>query len=74
MMEVTKNGTKEILEEISKLDNRIKITYRENKGRIITRDEAIQKAQTDLIFTLDADDLIDETMLECAYWTLQTNH
>ncbi len=73
MMEVTKNGTKEILEEISKLDNRIKITYRENKGRIITRDEAIQKAQTDLIFTLDADDLIDETMLECAYWTLQTN-
>lgn len=66
-------GTKEILDEIAKLDSRINIMHRENKGRIVTRDEAIQKAQTDLIFLLDADDLIEETMLECAYWTMQTN-
>lgn len=69
----TEEGTKEILDEIEKLDSRIHIYHRENKGRIITRDEAIEKSKTDLIFILDSDDLIDETMLECAYWTLQTN-
>ncbi len=69
----TEDGTKEILEEISILDSRIKIVNRENKGRIISRDEAIQMAKTDLIFTLDSDDLIDKTMLECAYWALKTN-
>ena len=69
----TEEGTKETLEEIEKLDNRIKVVSRENKGRIISRDEAIQMAKTDLIFTLDSDDLIDKTMIECAYWALQTN-
>lgn len=69
----TEDGAKEVLDEIAKLDSRIKVIHRENKGRIITRDEAIAESKTDLIFTLDADDLIEETMLECAYWTLQTN-
>lgn len=26
-----------------------------------------------MLFILDADDVIDRTMLECSYWTLQTN-
>ncbi len=69
----TEEGTKETLEEISKLDSRIKIITRENKGRIETRDEAIKLAKTELIFILDSDDQIDETMLECAYWSLKTN-
>jgi len=69
----TEEGTKEVLEEIASLDSRIRVINRENKGRIVTRDEAIAEAKTDLIFTLDSDDLIDETMLECAYWTLKTN-
>lgn len=73
MMAVHKNGTKEVLDEIEKLDDRIHIYHRENKGRIETRDEAIKKSNTELIFPLDSDDLIDETMLECAYWTLETN-
>ena len=46
----TEDGTKEILEEVAKLDTRIHIYHRENKGRIITRDEAIEKSTTDLIF------------------------
>lgn len=69
----TEEGTKEVLEEIRKLDERITVISRENKGRIETRDEAIKMANTDLIFPLDSDDLIDETMLECAYWSLKTN-
>ena len=69
----TEEGTKETLEEIAKLDNRIKIYNEKNRGRIKTRDFAISKAKCDLLFILDADDAIDRTMLECSYWTLQTN-
>lgn len=69
----TEEGTKEILEEIGKLDSRIKIYNEENRGRIKTRDFAITKAKCDLLFIIDSDDAIDRTMLECAYWTLQTN-
>ena len=66
-------GTQEILKEIEKLDNRIKVYNQENQGRIKTRDNAIKKAQCNLLFILDADDMIDETVLECSYWTLKTN-
>ena len=69
----TEEGTKETLDEIAKLDNRIKIYNEKNRGRIKTRDFAISKAKCDLLFILDSDDAIDRTMLECSYWTLQTN-
>lgn len=69
----TEEGTKEILEEISKLDSRIKVYHEKNRGRLKTRDYAIEKAKCDLLFIIDADDAIDRTMLECCYWTLQTN-
>ena len=69
----TEEGTEEILEEMSKLDSRIKIYNEKNRGRIKTRDYAISKAKCDLLFIIDSDDAIDRTMLECAYWTLQTN-
>ena len=69
----TEEGTEEILNEISGLDTRIKIYNEKNHGRIITRDIAISKANCDLIFVLDADDVIDTTYLECSYWSLKTN-
>ena len=69
----TEEGTKETLDEIAKLDSRIKVYHEKNRGRIATRDYAITKAKCDLLFILDADDAIDRTMLECSYWTLQTN-
>ncbi|MCI8760722.1 MAG: glycosyltransferase [Clostridia bacterium] len=69
----TEEGTKEILKEIASLDSRIKIYHEKNQGRIKTRDTAISKAKCDLLFILDADDVIERTMLECSYWTLQTN-
>lgn len=69
----TEEGTKETLDEILKLDKRIRVINKENKGRIIARDEAIEEAKTELIFTIDSDDQIDKTMLECAYWALRTN-
>lgn len=69
----TEEGTAEILEEIAALDSRIKIYNEENHGRIVTRDIAISKASCDLVFILDADDVIDKTMLECSYWSMKTN-
>ena len=69
----TEEGTSKILDEISKLDSRIKIFNEENHGRIVTRDIAISKAQCDLIFVIDSDDVIDRTMLECCYWSMKTN-
>lgn len=69
----TEEGTKETLDEIAKLDKRIKIYNEKNRGRILTRDFAITKAKCDLLFIIDADDVIDRTLLECSYWTLQTN-
>ena len=69
----TEEGTIEILQEISNMDSRIKIYNEKNRGRIKTRDYAITKASCDLIFVIDSDDAIDRTMLECCYWTLQTN-
>jgi len=69
----TEDGTKEILDEIAKLDSRIKVYHEKNRGRIKTRDYAITKAKCDLLFIIDSDDAIDRTMLECCYWTLRTN-
>ncbi len=69
----TEEGTEDTLNEIAALDSRIKIYNEENHGRIVTRDIAISRAKCDLLFILDADDVIDRTMLECSYWSLKTN-
>ena len=60
----TEEGTKEILDEIEKLDDRIKIYHEKNRGRILVRDFAISKAKCDLIYILDSDDVLDRTFLE----------
>ncbi len=69
----TQDGTEETLNEIARLDNRIKIYNEQNHGRIETRDIAISKANCDLLFILDSDDCIDRTFLETSYWSLMTN-
>ena len=69
----TEEGTEETLKEIANMDSRIKIYNEKNQGRILARDTAISKAKCDLLFIIDSDDMIDRTMLECCYWTLQTN-
>ena len=46
----TEEGTQEILEEIARLDSRIKVFNEQNRGRIKTRDYAITKAKCDLLY------------------------
>ena len=61
------------LEEVKKLDERIKIYHKENGGLALGRDYAIKYATTNYILPLDADDLIEPTYIETLYWTLETN-
>lgn len=69
----TEDGTDEILAKLEKLDSRIHVYNQKNAGRLEARDNAVKKAKCDLVFILDSDDCIDETFLECAYFTLLTN-
>ena len=64
-----------ILDELKKLDNRIKIFTKKNEGPSAARDYGASKAnkKSKYYFFLDSDDLIDKTYLECAYLTLETN-
>ena len=63
------------LQEIEKIDDRIKVFHKENEGLAATRDYGASKSsETSKYFVfLDDDDVISPTFLECAYWTLETN-
>ena len=63
------------LEEIQKLDKRIKVFHKENEGLAATRDFGASKSSSSCkyLMFLDDDDLIEPTFLECGYWTLETN-
>lgn len=63
----------EYLEEVKKIDSRIKIYHKENEGLAKGRDYAIKYATTQYILPLDADDLIEPTYIETLYWALETN-
>lgn len=71
----TDNESLEVLEDISKLDNRIHVFHKENEGLAATRDYGVANSSdcTKYLMILDSDDVIDKTFLECAYWTLETN-
>ena len=69
-----KDSLKE-LEEIAKLDERIKVYHKENEGLSATRDYGAKKASktSKYLCFIDDDDLIAPTYLECLYFTLGTN-
>ena len=63
------------LKQIKEMDSRIKVFHKENSGQADTRDYGVNHSNPNskYIFFLDDDDIIDDTYLECAYWTLETN-
>ncbi|MEG2348015.1 MAG: glycosyltransferase [Clostridia bacterium] len=70
----TDKDTEEVLENLKKLDNRIIVLNKENAGPASARYFGVQNSKADIVFCLDADDLINNTMLECGYFTLFTNN
>lgn len=65
----------EKLNTIEKLDERIRVFHKENEGPAAARDFGVEKIShsSKYIVFLDSDDLLNETYIECAYWTLETN-
>ena len=70
-----KETSNKIIEEISSKDKRIKYYKKNNEGPSMARDFGISKTSktTKYVFFLDSDDVIDETTLECLYWSLETH-
>ena len=65
----------EKLDEIQKLDNRIKVYHKENAGASVARDYgvSISSKTSKYIVLCDSDDLLNKTYLETCFWTLETN-
>ena len=63
------------LKQINEMDPRIKVFHKENSGQADTRDYGVNHSNPNSKYVLfiDDDDIIDDTYLECAYWTLETN-
>lgn len=63
------------LEEVSKIDKRIRVFHKSNEGLAATRDYGATKSSKSCkyLMFLDSDDLLEPTFIECAYWTLETN-
>ncbi len=53
-------------------DNRIN-TIKQNKDVCDIRNGLINNGKYEYVFILDENSILDETMLECSYWTMQTN-
>ena len=64
------------LDEIKKMDDRISIYHKKNGGLAETRDFGAERSckESKYLVFLDDDDLINETFLECCFWTLETNN
>lgn len=65
----------EQLNDISTTDPRIKVCHIDNSGPATARDYGIKNttAESKYVFILDSDDIIEPTLLECLYWTLETH-
>lgn len=64
-----------VLEEIQKLDERIKVFHKKNEGLAQTRDYGAKMSceSSKYLLFIDDDDELSNIFAECAYWTLETN-
>lgn len=62
-----------LLLEFARKDSRIKVYHKKNGGPSSARNYAIDRTSTNVVVSLDADDLIDPTYLETTYWALETH-
>lgn len=62
-----------LLKKVEKEDTRIHVVHKKNGGISSARNCGIRKSRTDIIITLDADELIEPTYFEVLYWALYYN-
>ena len=58
-----------VLQEVSQIDDRIRVLHKQNEGPAVARDYGAKNASnsTKYLMILDSDDVIDHTFLECAF-------
>lgn len=66
-------GEDVFLKKIEESDPRIKVVHKTNGGISSARNRGIRESDTDIVITLDADELIEPTYFELLYWTLYYN-
>ena len=69
----TKEEDVTLLEKLASKDARIKVYHVKNGGPAAARNYAISQTNSDLIVSLDADDLIEPIYLEQTYFVLSTH-
>lgn len=69
----TRSEDIKLLEQLVQRDSRIHLFRQENKGPASARNYAVSKTNTDLIVSLDADDLIEPVYLEETFFALYFN-
>ena len=62
-----------LLESFAEKDDRITVIHKENGGPGSARNVAIERAVSDIIVPLDADDLIAPIYIEVLFWALKKN-
>lgn len=63
----------QVLDELARRDNRVKVFHRTNAGLAATRNFGFREARTEYVAQLDADDLLAPTFLEKCLWFLETH-
>ena len=61
------DNSKEIIDKYEKIDNRIKVFHKENKGVSSARNTGIKEAKGNYITFIDADDYIEKDYIEYLY-------
>ncbi|MCR4588362.1 MAG: glycosyltransferase family 2 protein [Lachnospiraceae bacterium] len=61
------DGTGDILDRLSREDDRLKVIHQENQGVAAARNRLIREAQGDWIAFVDSDDLVHPDYLACLY-------
>ena len=69
----TEEDQVQLLRQLCATDARLILIQKENGGIASARNAGIERASTELIVTLDADDLIVPTYLEVLYWMMHKN-
>ncbi len=64
------DGTGDILDRISKEENRLKVIHQENQGVAAARNRLLREAKGDWIAFVDSDDLVHPDYLACLYQTV----
>jgi len=68
-----KEGEAEFLKQVEERDPRIRVVHKPNGGISSARNRGIKESASEIVITLDADELIEPTYFELLYWGLYYN-